>query len=504
MSEPPSEIVITRPVPMAGVAHDLTIKIVISMADGRAYDARELLEQEDFRVVRLRNAIVDATSALLEGSAAGDATYRCATCGEPVRILSAMLQREVYYFQHAQRGVNCPLTLARLSPDEINARRFHGQPEGERHKRIKRLIYASLQADPAFIDLSVEKYWAPSCEERHGKKPDLQATKDGIRLAFEAQLSSTSAMVISTRNRFYRAEGAVITWFTDQVPKENWRMYLKDLSDVHRGNVFVVDEDTAVASMKGRKFLLRCHYTEPAWDGGQLVARQLEKVVRFDELQVANGLTYYYDSTAALERAAQENERASPYRVLARDRLPRPPVWLAADDLLARLDPTHPRALLLDLLAEEPKRTGGRGVRVRSRFDLAKAAIAAAGAELPDMRSFEFTAAERRLAGLFSAELGKAMGYKFNTLIQVAHQIESGHRRGMTAFLHVARHFGTATILEAEDATGSWRTKVKEMRHAVKYRVTAPTVWLPYEPEPWWRTLVAAVYPEIDVFQTGR
>lgn len=51
-------------------------------------------------------------------------------------------------------------------------------------------------------------------------------------------------------------------------------------------------------------------------------------------------------------------------------------------------------------------------------------AIAAAGAELPDMRSWEFSQAERRLAGLFSAELGKPMGYAFPTLLQVALLIE--------------------------------------------------------------------------------
>jgi DNA-directed RNA polymerase subunit RPC12/RpoP len=494
----------TRPVAIAGVAQDLTIDTVISMSDGRAYDARELLEQEDFRVVRLRNAIVDATSAHLEGSETGDATYRCATCGEPVRILGTMHSRILYYFQHAKRGVNCPLTIARLSNDEINARRFHGQTEGERHKRIKRLLYASLQADAAFNDLAVERYWAPSADDGHGKRPDVQATRGATRYAFEAQLSSTSAMVISARNRFYRSEGAVVTWFTDHVPDVEWRMYLKDLADVHRGNVFVVDEKTAVASMKAGRFLLRCHYTEPAWVDGKLSAKPLEKLVGFDELQVADGLTYFHDSTAALERAACDGEKVSPFRVLPRGPLPRPPVWSAADELLERLNPTHPRALLLDLLAEEPRRTGGRGARVLERFRLAKAALQGYGALLPDMRSAEFFSAERRFAGLFSAELGKPLGFAFPTLVQVAHQIESGHRRGTTAFLHVARHFGTEAVLEAHDKHGHWRDKVAKMREAVKYRESAPTVWAPYEPEPWWRELLAAIYPEIAAFSAGR
>jgi len=58
---------VVNPLAIAGVAQELTIDTLISMADGRAYDARKLLQQEDFRVVRLRNSIVDATSAYLEG-----------------------------------------------------------------------------------------------------------------------------------------------------------------------------------------------------------------------------------------------------------------------------------------------------------------------------------------------------------------------------------------------------------------------------------------------------
>ena len=499
----------SKPLVQASVAADLTIETVISMADGKAYEARALLEQPDFLVVRLRNRLVEATSACLEGSATDDATYRCATCGEPVRIMNTKHHREVYYFQHAQRGVNCPLTLQRLSQDEINARRFRGQPEGERHKTIKRLIYASLMADPAFCEAQVERTWTSEVEPTRRKRPDVQAVRRGVRHAFEAQLSSTSAMTIAERNRFYREEGAAITWITDVVPDSDWRMYLKDLADVHRGNVFVVDEATAVASMKAGRFLVRCHYTRPVWTNGEIAQQSVAELLGVDDLKIQDGRTYYFDSVAAFEdalrtksAAAARKTRAPSLKVpdAAETEASERQLWKAADELIQKLPAEHLRTQVLRLLAEEPRRSGWQSATVQRYYKVARAAVAAAGAVLPDMRSWEFAPAERRLAALFSIELGKVMGYRFPTLVQVAHQVQCGQRPAMTALLHVARHFGTETILMAEDRHGHWARKVSDLKHVALNRQEAPASWAPYEPEGWWRELVRVIYPEVGAF----
>ena len=508
----PAEV--ARPLAFAQVAEELTIEHVIDVPSGRVMGAREILSQPEFRVSKLRSELVDATYAAIDGGQGGDHRFRCATCGEPVRILGAMRGARVFFFQHAFRNAQCPLSVHQAGGDAINAQRFHGQPEGWRHRRMKRLLYASLKADSTFVDVKLESYWPPPPGIDRGRTPDLQARRGDRALALEAQVSNTASLDIAGRNRFYRAAGAVVTWFTDYVPAEGRRLYLKDLGETHHGNLFVVDEETAAESARQGQFLLRCHYAEPALEAGAVVEREREVVVPFAELQHEDGVSFYFDTAGERERLWAEFERAagarqSPAPPSATAPTPTPARQTPRDDgldkvvdaLLARnLQEDHPRVALARLLALNPRGFGIDARRTREAHHQARERLATHGFTLPIVRSSEFRVLERRATALLSAELGFPIGYEFKVLVQVAHRIADAHRPALTAFLHVARAFGTDKLLIAQDHEGKWRAKVDDLKKSATYRESAPTVWKPYEPEPWWRAFCAAAYSEVPAF----
>lgn len=509
-----TEVTSARPLELADVAEELTIEHVVDVPTGRVVAAREILCQPEFRVSKLRSELVDATYAAIERADGANHRYRCATCGEPVRILGAMRGKRVYFFQHAHKDVHCPLTLEQAGREAINALRFQGQPEGWRHRRMKRLLYASLKADPSFTDVKLETYWPPPAGIERGRTPDLQARRGDRSLALECQISNTSSLDIAGRNRFYRAAGAVMTWFTDFVPAEGRRLYLKDLGETHHGNLFVVDEETAAESARQGEFLVRCHYAEPAIEGDAVVERERQVVVPFAALQAQDGVSFHFDTAGARERLWAEHERVHAARqpsIARAPAAPPPPARAQApredglDKVVAalfarNLPQEHPRVALAELLALIPRGFGIDARRTRAAHHHARERLASLGFTLPIVRSPEFRVLERRATALLSAELGFPIGYEFKVLVQVAHRIADAHRPALTAFLHVSRAFGTEQLLLDQDHEGKWRAKVEDLKRSATYRESAPAVWKPYEPEPWWRSFCAAAYPEVRAF----
>jgi hypothetical protein len=175
---------------------------------------------------------------------------------------------------------------------------------------MKRLIRESLRNDSAFEPQSIleEVRWRGKVKPGSWKIPDIQATRNGLRIAFEIQLSSTYVNVMRQRRSFYLAEGGLLFWVLTRVREEDKRQFQDDVLYPNNCNVFAIDEETVALSAANSELTFRCGYLEPVQDEWTLKERWCERIVRFSELTLdqRNQRVYYFD----YDNARSEIERA--------------------------------------------------------------------------------------------------------------------------------------------------------------------------------------------------
>jgi hypothetical protein len=241
--------------------------------------------------------------------AAGKPRFRCAHCEVGVALRLSALRR--WYFRHDEEDGSCRYqSKGFLSQDDFDARRYNGQKEGPQHIRMKRLIRESLTRDGTFDKQSIleEVRWRGKVKPGSWKIPDVQAMRNGLRIAFEIQLSSTYVNVMRQRRSFYLAEGGLLFWVLTRVREEDKRQFQDDVLYPNNCNVFAIDEETVALSAENAELTFRCGYLEPVRDGWTLKERWCERIVRFSELTLdpANQRVYYFDydnSRSEIERA---------------------------------------------------------------------------------------------------------------------------------------------------------------------------------------------------------
>ena len=83
----------------------------------------------------------------------GSPLYVCSMCGVSVSLLMHPISR-LFYFKHVLEDGRCPqISRGELSRGEIDARKYNGAKESDRHIRMKALVVASLAADNLFTAL---------------------------------------------------------------------------------------------------------------------------------------------------------------------------------------------------------------------------------------------------------------------------------------------------------------------------------------------------------------
>jgi Family of unknown function (DUF6035) len=292
-----------------------------------------------------------------------------------------------------------------LTEDQIRARKYHGLRESEAHKRIKRLIERSLRADSAFITESIlsETRWQAANGSRLWRQPDVQARSADRRFAFEAQLSTTFLDVVVSRRLFYRDEGAMLVWVLGSFSPEYRRMTTDDLLFSNNSNVFVIDDETVRLSEESRRFHLRCHFRRLFRDGDVIAERWEESLVCFSDLcsDPIRQRIYYFDYEGEERHLKGELDQ------------------ILRDDFVAFwLETMTPH---FDGTPENVARWAALGKR-----------FAAHGIKLLDHPSGD--ASFRSLIhGVLSAAKGKPVGWQFDTLIQVAHQLVQAHPENLLA-----------------------------------------------------------------------
>lgn len=377
--------------------------------------------------------------------------FACAWCGTPAYIVSNQCKR--FFFRHLGEDGSCTAhTRGALSQDEILARKYHGLRESEAHKRIKALIERSLNADPAFHNIEQEKVWRAARDPKARRRPDVQAVSKDRRFAFEVQLSTTFLDVVVERRDFYKEEGALLVWVIGGFLLEYRRLTTDDLLFSNNSNILVVDDETANISEDRRIFHVRCHFRRPVRYGDSVKDEWDEKIVQFGDLtcDFQNHKVFFFDFEAEEKRLLEIIEA----ELISRQR--------QSDDNL--------RAEFFSFWLEAGA-SSDESLETSAQWATLKAEFETRGVEVlldpHEKRSWSFRG---MMNGLLSAKLGRPVGWNFDTLIRVAHNLADKYPEHLLAFEYAIKCFdaldglGRQKLLQEQDKSKKWARKQAEIR----------------------------------------
>lgn len=413
------------------------IQLVVDLRTGVTYPSRALIERERRLVNRMRLWLKDRIKR-------DKPWLACPWCGVAVYLVQSAERR--WFFRHIhEQDELCPhKTRGDLNHAQILAAKFNGQKEGRRHKEIKRRIVLTLSSDSSFSSIAEERRWIGALAWR---RPDVQAawnhpTAGEIRIALEAQLSTTFIDVIAERRSFYRSEGGVLMWIFPGFESAYSRQFADDIRDNNNSNVFVIDDETVARSESEGKAYVRCHYAMPRLSLGRDVEDEWKsEIVPFDALKVNRGRQQVYFHDYAQQRAGIEGLRD-----------------VLADATLRKLFETFVRTYgnitYEDRIAFYARLTESFKQR---------------GIELPKKRGSEFDLVQTGRI-LFGAKNAEVVGLRFKNLIEVAHHADSYEqgRRCLRPFGWLMKHHKTEPSFAEGDGSGAWEARREKIRKAME------------------------------------
>lgn len=387
--------------------------------------------------------------------------FACALCCASVYVVASPEKR--FFFRHSVEDGSCSAqTRHGLSQSDILARKYHGLRESEAHKRIKRLIERSLNADPSFAPESIrqETRWRAAADPKSWRQPDVQASRGDQRFAFEVQLSTTFLGVVVERRLFYRDEGATLIWVLGRFELDYRRLTVDDLLFSNNSNILVVDDETARLSEDTHCFHVRCFFRRPVRDGLTIRDQWEENLIRFSDLkiEVAQQRAYFFDYDGEAQRLVVENESALRDEVFA--------CWQSVEPHFDG----RPESL--------------------ARWQAIKSRLAVRGIDLPDTPSYD-SSFRAMMHGLLSAERGAPVGWQFSTLVEVAHHVAQGYPEHLLSFGYALKLSGYDALVESQDASGKWGRRRERVRKQIK--AGDPSV----QPDQQWLPALCFLFPSV-------
>ncbi|WP_291081867.1 DUF6035 family protein [Hydrogenophaga sp.] len=380
--------------------------------------------------------------------------YRCAICMVPVYICRNMTQTR-FFFRHRGEDGNCPaITRGELPQDEIDARRYNGAKESRQHLQMKAWVAECLAADSRFSDIQTEKRWNGAFTGEW-RKPDVQATFNGIPVAFEIQLSTTFLNVIVGRRQFYLKEGGLLFWIFASFDNEHRRMTDEDVYYNNNQNAFIVNANTVKTSLEQERFFLDCAWSVPTVDGSNSALHR--KVVAFDELTLdpATQRAFYFDYDG--HRDGLRSAKVSEAEVL-RDEVE---AWWDV-----RYETDSPHSAWLSFAARLRK----LGLEVPYGYN--------------EIDAFGISA-------LYSAKHNRPYGQGKKRLVEVAHSVATGSKGHLIWFMHAVRYYDREASMAAEGTPGAWVKKYEQCKR--EYRNDME----PFTPIRKSQALIEYLFPEL-------
>jgi hypothetical protein len=433
---------VTRdPLELTPPVADPEIRQVLSTRTGLLHDAPALIGRLRWADhVRLR-------AQILEAMRDGTPRLLCALCGTPVYFASSPDKR--VFFRHQREDGRCTaVTRQGLTQDDLREMIYRGRQESRQHRETKQLIAAGLEADPDFSGVAVEASWR-AADGLSRRRPDVAATwRGGLRVAFEAQLTTTFLDVVVRRRTFYRGEGGLLVWVLRRFDPSDRRMTEDDLLFSNNSNVLVVDSATAAASREAGRFMVRVHHRtmSPAGEHGWTDA-----LVPFADLVLdqPGQRAFLYDYEAAERRAAEEARRRA-------EAVERARAEEEARQREARRERLRRRVLAF---------FADRDARTNDVWQHLRGALQDEGVPTPGIAG-EVWCIEGLVCGLASGEAGAVVGLGYTRLVEVANYIYDHHRGAVCAFLALVEAGGHRAALAAARDPARWAAREREVTAA--------------------------------------
>lgn len=444
--------VTVNPRERATPVEDPAIHEARSLRTGRLLDAKRLIRSLDYAAaIRLRSVLKDAASS-------GRPRLVCPMCG--VALFLASSTRKNFYLRHRSEDGSCPaVTHSGLTEAEMRAMKYRGAQESGAHLRTKALLVRSLAADPAFTDVRVEATWRASEGLVGLRRPDVSARRGDLRAAFEVQLSTTFLDVVLGRKRFYRDEGAALIWVLPSFDPSYRRMTTDDILFGNNSNILVIDEATVAASIAASQLIVRVWHRQPRVKGEHIVDDWIERLVSWTELLIDldRQTVCAFDFAAAESAAIVELGRQQDQQRAAKAAKSRAAAEAAERDLRAEV---FEWALgeddAVDTLAYHRR-------WAELNYDLV-----AYGADLLSPAT-DLRVPIRMVKIIETAKAGKPVGFRFDTLVEVAHHLFHQRPELLKGFGFLLRAHGHHHLLAEQDASGKWAGKVAAHRGAMRH-----------------------------------
>ncbi|MDD2469234.1 MAG: DUF6035 family protein [Desulfobulbus sp.] len=424
------------------------IKEVINLDSGDISPVQAIIGSDYDRLEQFR-------MELAEANALNKCLYACPICMVGVYLSCVRKDEKRFFFKHRTENGNCPaITRGELTKEEIQARKYNAAKESRAHIRLKEIMKESLESDPNFSEIAVEKVWR-GMDRNKWRKPDVQALWQGTtRIAFEIQLSTTFLHVIAERRLFYRNEGALLCWIFKRFDEQEARMTQDDIFHNNNRNLFLASEETLKASIKNSALMLDCHWTSSVAQEGQVQDIWQQQLAPFSELtqDVANQRIFLYDCEGEKAKNGQStSDDAFKQRFF---------IWWRDDARRSSDDPVWK-----EFSAEFQKRRISFAKYPKELFGL--------------------------LHALYTAREGRVIGWSHPKFVSAAHTVAGKHKRVLRAFRVALRVYNRGSLLESQDHEKKWARKVEEYKE--KLRVNDPE----YRREERLDGLIAFLFPEI-------
>jgi hypothetical protein len=389
----------------------------------------------------------------------------CQLCGGAVMLVRTKDRR--FHFRHhtdEEGTLGCPIsTRGEFSADQINKMKYNAAKESLAHLRLKGIIRDSLIADSTCSEPQVEKVWRgmPVAERATWRKPDVQVEREGQRLAFEVQLSTTFLTEIVGRREFYRANGGAIIWVFEGFDPAQTRTAEEDIFYLNNLNAFVVNDDTLRRSIDAKRMALDCWYAIPRRKGKMIANEWVMEKVFLDQLTIDpdRQLVYFHDYQSYRARLEEE------------------------------LDVNNLRQAFHDFWIKY-------GASDTPDAKVAWTSICNRMKEvLPDVRLPESYFWEDPFHGvvsiILSARYGRPIGYRLQRLIEVTNVVFNAYKAYLLPFGWTLDAFDHNAALQEQDRKGTWAKRRKQIRHGIESRDEA------YRWDQQYDRLFAFLVPEI-------
>jgi hypothetical protein len=342
-----------------------------------------------------------------------------------------------FFFRHQPEEENrgCPLnTKGQFSAKEINAMKYNGAKESLAHIHLKEILKNSILADPSFKNPpEIERVWK-GMERKIWRKPDVQATWQECRIAFEIQLSTTFLSIIIDRKEFYQSENGSLLWIFQSFNPNHTRRAEEDIFFNNNSNVFIVNQQTLQKSIETSRLIFECWYPLPRLKNGQINEEWQTRLVSINDLTFdqSKQRIYFFDYEA--ERAKLEQS----------------------------LIDTELRNIFESFWQEHGNKSSAIGhqqwVSLLTKFKIY-------GMELPefyDSRPFSGV-----ISIMLSAKYGKPIGYNFEKMTQVTNVAFNSYKPYLYFFGKALKTYGHME-LNGQDVKGTWAKQRKLIRDGME------------------------------------